>query len=870
MAFKSKAPAVAMPEDPVDLYRILAETNSGPSALWLHQGDVLRSWHANHKNDPDVAIELPTGAGKTLVGGLIGEYLRRVDGQRVAYLCLTRQLARQTTAALEQYGIPTSLLIGQVVGWNAADRYRYTAGDAVAVSTYSHVFNSNPALNDAQLLLLDDAHSVESYVASPWKLEISRSEVAYAHILDEVADSLDPLVLARLRTEHPDGKYFSQVYLVSPVGVANHAERIEQILSASCAAKTLSDSAQHAYRKITGKVDRCLIYASYSKLLLRPLIAPTALHGAFSDPLRRVYMSATLGAGGELERSFGRRKITRIPIPKGWEKQGTGRRLFCAPELTRNLSVVRTDTDSWVQQMIAVHGRALVLTPDGRTAAEFLEHRIPAGFDVLKADHVEDDLTAFTGRGRAVLLLNNRYDGIDLPDEACRLVIIDGLPAKGDLQERFLYTALGAADLLNERIRSRVVQGAGRATRNARDYATVILLGDDLRKYVARSDVQAAMRPEVHAELDFGLDNSIGLTSIEMAENIEIFRKHDTGWRASDLEITGLRDTLDQVVPLGTTELQAIAGEEVAAWEAIWQGEWKRAFELIRRVLDDLRGGRAPQRYAALWHYLASCVALRASTATGDVHYTQASSTHYADARAAGRGTQWLSYLVAPVEATRYTTTAEVDPLDACAAANILERLPALGRPANFEPEVEHVRTGLGETPAKAYEAALVRLGMLAGAADSIGNNNADAAPDALWTFGEITWVAWEAKSEAQPGGPLGADDVRQAGGHLRYAVNTRGEAAPGDSVVLLISPQTAVHPAARAIAEDHVFLVHPTDVLDLFERLQRAWRTLHTLQQAGITTEDAIRILHAEGALPSQWLPRLRKEPLASQPPPA
>ncbi|HEX3188453.1 MAG TPA: hypothetical protein VHS30_01515 [Streptosporangiaceae bacterium] len=49
-------------------------------------------------------------------------------------------------------------------------------------------------------------------------------------------------------------------------------------------------------------------------------------------------MSATLGAGGELERIFGRTTVKRIPIPKGWEKQGTGRRLFCFPEVAADLA----------------------------------------------------------------------------------------------------------------------------------------------------------------------------------------------------------------------------------------------------------------------------------------------------------------------------------------------------------------------------------------------------------------------------------------------------------------------------------------------------------------------------------------------------
>jgi hypothetical protein len=46
----------------------------------------------------------------------------------------------------------------------------------------------------------------------------------------------------------------------------------------------------------------------------------------------------------------------------------------------------------------------------------------------------------------AAVVLTNRYDGIDLPDDDCRLVVLDGLPTGADLQEKFLpATAVMAA-----------------------------------------------------------------------------------------------------------------------------------------------------------------------------------------------------------------------------------------------------------------------------------------------------------------------------------------------------------------------------------------------------------------------------------------
>jgi hypothetical protein len=865
MAFKRSSGPTLVPPDPEQLYRQLALVNDGPEALWLHQGDVLRAWHRDHPNDPDVAIELPTGAGKTLVGGLIGDYRRRAAQERVAYLCPTRQLARQTASKLTEYGIPNVLLTGKVKRWNKADRSRYTSADAIAVSVYSHVFNSNPGLYDAQLLLLDDAHAAEGYVAGPWSLEIDRAEEgAYVDVLSALADAIDPIVLNRLRGA-PDAQYDNTVYLASPVGVAARATHLEEILAAAAAGEKLNEQASYALQLLHGHLDRCLVYVSYRKLLIRPLIAPTLVHPAFNDPARRIYMSATLGAGGEMERIFGRRKIKRIPIPSGWEKQGTGRRLFCFPQLTTDLSHDPDAVDRWVARVIAEHGRAIVLTPDGRTAKGFIENRLPAGWPVLSANDVEDDLKVLTGQPAAALVLTNRYDGIDLPDDDCRLVVLDGLPARGDLQERFLYGSLGAVEVLQERIRARIMQGAGRATRNARDFAAVLLLDDELISYTIRRDVQDAMHPEIHAELEFGYRNSIDITSTEMIDQLRIFATHGREWREVEQDIVVARDQYERTDAPGSTELQQSAPLEVAACDAIWQGEWDRALNLIKQVLDALRGGRAPQRYAALWNYLASCIAQRLGTRTGDAALHAAAAKFYTEARATGRGTTWLSHLAAPAENNAANHVSLADPLDEAAMIGVLANSGRLAKPSVFDQEVVAARGALTGTASRPYEAALVTLGQLAGARPSEGDAGNDAAPDAVWIFGRVVWIAWEAKTEAKVEGELGANDTRQAGGHLRFTATKRGEAAPGDSMTFLVAPQQRTHPSAHAVAEDHVYLVRPDQVLELFDRLVRAWRTARTRDLVTLPPNELAAIFLTEGALPSQWMLQLRTKALRS-----
>ncbi|MFE7352478.1 DEAD/DEAH box helicase [Streptomyces sp. NPDC057543] len=872
MAFTRKSADISLPEDPLHLYRMLAVTNRGPSAVWGHQQDVLRSWHQDKSEASDVAVELPTGAGKTLVGGLIAEFRRRTAQERVTYLCPTRQLAQQTAAAFDDYGIPNALLIDRVSSWNRADRARYEAAEAVAVSVYSHVFNSNPALDNANLLVLDDAHAAEGYVANPWRLTISRQdESAYLDVLSALEPALDPLVVPRLKRNDTDNAYWSYVFLASPIGIADRAGRLEEVIGSAINGGKLEEKrakeARHVWKFLQGHVDRCLFYVAHRQIVMRPFIPPTAQHPAFSDPARRIYMSATLGAGGELERAFGRRKIERIPVPDGWEEQGTGRRFFIFPELATDLAADPDQLPSFVSSTIAEAGRSIVLTPDVRTSNSFIASMLPSNCPVLKADDVEDDLSAFTSKRSAALVLTNRYDGIDLPDGSCRLVILDGLPARGDLQERFLHESLGAVEVLQERIRARILQGSGRATRNTRDFAAVMVLGQALTSYLSGRDTQAAMHPEVHAELEFGWENSRGHDSTNMTENLRVFLQHGDEWAEVDGDIVRERQKYARSSAPSTRELQRSVKHEVDAWHAIWNHQWDWALTAVRSVLDKLQGERTPRRYAAFWNYLGFSITQRLAQQTSDQTYLVSSAEFFRNAQRMSTGTSWLSHLASPSDKATAPPAPQLDELDEAAMRSIGSQ--ALGGSGSaFEETVSTIRTGLMGTEFRAYEAALVALGTLAGASESYGNEDDEnpAAPDAVWLFNDARWVTWEAKSEAQPTGMVGPNDVRQAGSHLRTTESERGTSAPSDSVSLLMSPKPAVMPEARALAEEHLYLVGPEQVLDVFDRLLRAWRSARGRIISSLTATELAEIFQTEKALPSQWLPLLRKAPIRQQ----
>jgi len=104
MGFKIIETKSVKPNDPESLFHDLKDRNPEIKHLWSHQADLLRDYAQKHYNTKDIALELPTGTGKTLVGLLIGAWRKEFFNERILYLCPTKQLAYQVEKHAKDYG----------------------------------------------------------------------------------------------------------------------------------------------------------------------------------------------------------------------------------------------------------------------------------------------------------------------------------------------------------------------------------------------------------------------------------------------------------------------------------------------------------------------------------------------------------------------------------------------------------------------------------------------------------------------------------------------------------------------------------------------------------------------------------------------
>lgn len=141
--------------------------------------------------------------------------------------------------------------------------------------------------------------------------------------------------------------------------------------------------------------------------------------------------------------------------------------------------------------------KQLLLTPSEAAATDLANTLLVPSEQRYDAKDDAVGIRPFLDAEEGSLLAAGRYDGMDLKDDACHLEVLSGLPDATHLQDQFLASRLRAANVLTERIRTRVMQGAGRCTRGPQDWAVVVVHGDTLLRFLERAEVQRSLPIEL-------------------------------------------------------------------------------------------------------------------------------------------------------------------------------------------------------------------------------------------------------------------------------------------------------------------------------------------------------------------------------------
>jgi hypothetical protein len=829
-----------------------------------YQSKMIDNYMQQAFKKRDVALELPTGSGKTLIGLLIGEFRRRKNKEKVVYLCPNNQLVNQVVEkAYNTYGIKVYGFTGKVVDYSAEAKSSYNRAETIAITNYSSLFNNNSFFADADLLIFDDAHSSENYIASHWSMDISRIEnrELYSSLVECLKDELDATHYNRMTNDRPmteDSFWYDKL---PNVKLINKISELIPVIDA----QVTNSNLRYSWANIKDNLHACNMFLSWSSILIRPYIPPTLTHAPFANVKQRIYMSATLGESGELERITGVRKIYRLPIVSDWDKKSIGRRFFIFP----NASFQPSENLDILLKINENVNRTLMLVQDDKTASA-LKNVINEKTDtqVFLSRDIEKGMDEFVASKNAIAILANRYDGIDMDGDKSHMLVLGNLQSATHLQEKFLTSRMAASVLFNERIRTRIIQAIGRCTRSDVDYAAVCVFGNDLENALLSPKKIVNYTPELRAELEFGYEQSTGHeTQDSLIELLNLFFERGEDWEAAEESIIGLRDNyIDEGYISEDTKnferLKASVVHEIDFQYALWKSDFDEALKQVELILPKL-DGNALKGYKGFWFYVAGYLAYNVYN-SGREKYREVAMNFFKQASKSTITINWFNKLI---EASEFDENEKIDD----GLFETIERIEhqiakdGIRNSRNFEAKASEVLRLLNSDDGQEFERGHQIIGEMLGYISE--NSDGTSDPDPWWIVDERLVIVSEDKIYEDETKPIPVKHVRQACTHeewIREKVDKLSKQAVIETIFVTTSK---VIEDSAAIYGKNVWYVNRSEFVGWANRAVNALRKLRrSFSEQGdmLWRSEAAQILKEEQVTPNDFLAFIRRERLS------
>jgi hypothetical protein len=791
--------------------------------LWPWQKDVLDQYAST---DGDVAVELPTGAGKTLIGLLAGEHYRQETGKSVAYLAGTKQLAQQVERWAVELGFPVVRFEGSKDSWDFEQKSAYNFGNAIGVMNYWNYFNAKPGVEPAGQLILDDVHLLEGPLRDHFTLAIGRR----THLLDLVLRE----ILDRCPYYRRAEDLFNDLAITHPpemLAFADSADLASGVRELIDPALETGSAEWWSWQNIRDHLAACCWLVSGRGVTFTPYIPPTQTLEHFSAPDRRLYLSATIGNVEDLERRLGAPPVSLLTAS-------------APPQQGERLVVVRNDTEmlteadlvETLEPFLREQKKALWLCARSETAANVQDALVYSELDgsvaVLESDNAADEPFAEADAGH--LVAAGRYDGMDFPGDSCRVEVIPEVPvATSDLEE-FVSAFLRDAPFAQARFGQRLAQALGRCNRRGDDRAVYVLTDPEFLGRFGQRRVINAIPGDARGDIFAGAVRA----DKGFAAGLDEARKFLEGASVEPIE-TPDRD--------GNDALPATAADEVEGFLRLWNGSYRQAAEQFNGVAGELNGFG---EYRGFWLAMRG-LAYQLAADGGDTRAIGRSKRAYKAAVAAGGPNIFftrLDHALSRVEGEDAENVLEgVGDLFA-AWDKLMDRYGT--QTPRFETWAQGLHEALISSDHDTVARAIAQVGSELLGLQAIAPKATSGEEDANWELSAPhRSLCFEVKL-APIVKAIANKDVTQAEGAVRALEKEKDHPVRG----LLVTPHTSVEDTAIARL-DRIRLITVDSLVDQVDDLLNLLREYRGLWDHDVASRNAAREAVASSLPPLDWL---------------
>lgn len=736
--------AISSITDPAALFDALPNKAEGYGYLRAVQKTILDAW-SPRRNERDLVIKTNTGGGKTIAGLLILQSSIHEGVAPALYLAPDPHLAKQVREESANLGLTTV---------DDPDSTKFLSGEAICVTTMQVLINGRSRFGllgalgrqplPVRTIVIDDAHAALALAEQQTFLRIPSSHPAHTALLDMFDDDLREQGLNALM-DIREGDPTATPLRVPFWSWYDKREQVLETLRPHRGDATF----EWSWPLIADILPWCQATVGTETIEITPLCPPIEKLPSFVEADRRIYLTATLADDSVLVTHFraDADSVAASIVPDS--AADLGDRLILAPQ-ELNPAISHPDVRVTARVLANEHN-VVVLVPSHRQA----------GFWSAEADatvSASADITAAVERLKAshvgLVVIVNRYDGIDLPDAACRVLIVDGLPQAYSLTERREAVALRDSDAMVTRQLQRLEQGMGRGVRSRDDRCAVVLLGARLTQLVSRADVANRLSPATKAQLNLSRRVAHDLEGASMDDLESVIRQvidGDAGFR----EIS--REALVGIT-YGPALLSPTAVHLRHAYDAAVGGRMEescdQADRAVKAALDNGDERLAGWLGETLSTYLHPLDAVRAQQALA------AASRHN-------------PAILRPKSGLSYRRVSATDVQARLACSNLQDRYPD---GAQLRLSIDAVLADLvwDSERTDATEDALADLAQLLGLVSQRPERDFGRGSDVLWALSEAKYAVIEAKSGAT-GAMIWKKDINQLAGSVNWCKTEYG-----------------------------------------------------------------------------------------------
>lgn len=567
---------------PVEIYDSL-DRASDKGELRQVQKHILDDWWDNYKSQKDIILKLHTGQGKTLIGLLILQSNLNQGNGSALYLCPTINLVNQTCEQASQFGLKYC-----TIGSDRSIPTDFFDSKAILITTVQKLFNGltkfglNNQSEEVGCVILDDSHACINAIKKAFTIVIKKDQNGYKEILELFEVDLEEQgygTFSDIKNENHNA------FLPIPYWAwKDKYQEVTDILSKFSSEANIL----FAWQLIRDIIGDCQCIISGSHLEIAPYLNLIEQFGTFSRANQRILMSATTNDDSFFIKGLGLNpKAINQPLIYPKEKW-SGEKMILIPSLIGESLTRQKMIEQFGGRVLKREYGVAALVPSFAHSKSWEEQgsQVPDTNDI---DFRIDELK--NGNFEYTKVFANRYDGIDLADKACRILIIDSKPYGQNLTDRYEEHCRVDSDVILVKIAQKIEQGLGRSVRGQKDYSVIILIGSELISTIRSKKTRKFFSPQTQTQINIGIEiaeiskEDVGLRSSKMDIVKGLIKQcllRDEGWKQF------YKEQMDNMNPVsGKKQLFEVLELEKKAEEYYQSKDYKKAVETIQKIIDN-------------------------------------------------------------------------------------------------------------------------------------------------------------------------------------------------------------------------------------------------------------------------------------------